>query len=134
MPGPEYALAEKPVIDALQSIGYRWLRPAANEDARDGLNNVILRDELVAAITRINGVDDETALAVYTDLLSVSDNERWTSILRGAYSRTLPGESKHTTIWLVDFKNTDNNSFTVTNQFRVEAEKARIADLVGTGW
>ncbi len=130
MPGPEYTLAEKPVIDYLKSLGYVWLRPEANEDARDGLNNVILRDELVAAIKRINGVSDETALAVYTDLLSVTDNERWTNILRGAYSRTLPGESKHSTIWLIDFKNTANNTFTVSNQFRVEAERARIPDLV----
>jgi len=123
MPSPEYALAEKPVIKYLQSLGYEWMRPELNEDARDGLNNVILRDIFIDSIRRINGIDEETARAAYQELLAIHDNDNWMSKLRGNYSRILPGESKHTTIWLIDYKNLENNTLTVTNQFTVEAAK-----------
>lgn len=130
MPSPEYALAELPVITYLDSIGYNWLKPEKNEDARDGLNNVILRDEFKDAICRINNVGARTAQAVYQELLSVQDNDRWTNILRGNYSRMLPGESKYSTICLIDFKKPTNNVFTVTNQFTVESVKTHCADCV----
>ncbi|HNY18138.1 MAG TPA: type I restriction endonuclease subunit R, partial [Treponemataceae bacterium] len=130
MPSPEYALAEKPVIKYLQSLGYEWMRPELNEDARDGLNNVILRDIFIDSIRRINGIDEETARAAYQELLAIHDNDNWMSKLRGNYSRILPGESKHTTIWLIDYKNLENNTLTVTNQFTVEAAKTRRADCV----
>ncbi|MBV5334427.1 MAG: type I restriction endonuclease subunit R [Sulfuricurvum sp.] len=130
MPSPEFAFAEKPIVAFLQSIGYQWMRPEDNEDARDGLNNVILRDVFLDTICKINQIPRESAQAVYQELLSVHDNDRWTSILRGAYSRPLPNESKHTTIWLIDYKKPENNVFTVTNQFTVEAEKTRRPDLV----
>jgi len=130
MPSPEYALAELPVIKYLESMGYSWLKPEDNEDARDGLNNVILRDAFIDSLCRINNIDIVTANAVYQELLSVHDNDRWTNILRGAYSRILPGRSDHTTIRLIDYKNLKNNVFTVTNQFTVEASKTRRADCV----
>ena len=79
----EYLLAEKPCVDELVTLGWQWLKPKDNELARDGLNQVILRDECLAAIQRINGVDKETSRAVYSDLLHIHDNQRWTQVLRG---------------------------------------------------
>jgi len=128
--GPEYSLVEKPSIDILQHLGYQWLKPSKNEKARDGLNQVILKDTFIEAVCRINDVDQETARSVYNELLSVSDNEQWTYILRGNYSRTIPGQTKKKTIHLIDFLNTGNNTFTVTNQFKVQAQNTRIPDLV----
>jgi type I restriction enzyme, R subunit len=128
--GPEYTLVEKPSIDILQHLGYEWLKPSKNEDARDGLNQVILKDTFIDAICRINGVDHETARSVYNELLSVTDNEQWTYILRGNYSRIVPGQSKKKTIHLIDFLNVSNNTFTVTNQLKVKSQNTRIPDLV----
>lgn len=130
MPGPESSLVEKPAIDLLTGLGYDHLPPAANELARDGLNQVLLRDHVVAAVQRLNGVDAETARRVYQDLLTVSDNERWLDILRGQYSRAVPGEATHQTIRLIDFLDPSNNRFTVTNQLYVKSEHPRCADLV----
>jgi type I restriction enzyme R subunit len=126
----EYLLAEKPCIDELVALGWQWLKPKDNELARDGLNQVILREECIAAIQRINGVDEETARAVYSDLLHIHDNQQFTKVLRGDYSRTVAWEAKKKTIHLIDFKEVANNRFTVTNQLYVEAQKSRIPDVV----
>lgn len=126
----EYLLAEKPCVDELLALGWQWLKPKDNELARDGLNQVILRDECIAAVKRINGVDDETARAVYSDLLNIHDNEQFTKVLRGEYSRTVPTQRDKKTIHLIDFKDVANNKFTVTNQLYVEAQKNRIPDVV----
>jgi type I restriction enzyme, R subunit len=128
--GPEYTLVEKPSIDILDHLGYDWLKPKDNITAREGQNNVILKNTLIDALVRINNVDEPTARAVYQELLSVSDNEQWNYILRGNYSRTVPGAAKKKTIHLVDFLNRNNNTFTVTNQFKVESQHTRIPDLV----
>jgi type I restriction enzyme, R subunit len=98
-------LAENRCIDELIALGWSWLEPHENETARDGLNQVILRDEFKAAIARINGIDAETAQAVYADVLNICDNEAWTKVLRGEYSRTVAGETKKRTIRLIDFQN-----------------------------
>ena len=79
----EYTLVEKPIVDILGEFGYRWLKPTQNETARDGLNHVLLRDVLIKALKDINGIPEEVARQVYSDLLNVTDNEVWTSYLRG---------------------------------------------------
>ncbi|MFZ4126295.1 MAG: type I restriction endonuclease, partial [Rickettsiales bacterium] len=126
----EYLLAEKPCLDELHALGWAVMPPKANEQARDGLNQVILRDTFIEAIQRINSVDEDTARAVYYDMLHVNDNQQWTKLLRGDYSRTVPGQRDKKTIRLIDFTNTNNNQFTVTSQLYVEAQKCRIPDVV----
>lgn len=126
----EYLLAEKPCIDELVALGYQWLKPKDNEFARDGLNQVLLRDVLISTIMRINTISDEDARAVYHDLLRINDNQEWIKVLRGHYSRTVSGENKKKTIRLIDFQNPSNNHFTVTNQLYVSAQKSRKPDLV----
>lgn len=130
MPGPEFSLVEKPAIDFLTGLGYAWVPKNEAEPQRNGLNQVILRNHLVEAVKRLNGIDEDLAHRVYHELLSVSDNERWLDILRGSYSRAVPGEATHQTIRLLDFQDPAKNTFTVTNQFRVESQHPRIADLV----
>ena len=126
----EYTLAEKPTIDGLGKLGYEYLRPSQHDEHRDGENHVILRPILIEAIRRINGVSGDVARAVYSDLLGVTDNEEWTSLLRGNYSRSVPGESTKKTIHLIDFLHPENNTFTVTNQLYVKSQKSRIPDVV----
>ena len=128
--GPEYNIVEKPIIDYLKGMGYKWLKPQENITSRDGLNQVILRDIFISSIIRINNISEEDARLVYLDLLNLTDNEQWTHTLRGNYSRTIQGETKKKTIHLIDFLDTKKNIFTVSNQFKVEAEHSRIPDIV----
>lgn len=130
MPGLEYHLVEGPAIDFLGRLGYAHVTKDQNELARDGLNQVLFRDQLVAAVQRLNGVDEITAEAVYHELLNVSDNQRWLEILRGQYSRKVAGEAKSRTIQVVDFLEPTNNTWVVTNQLYVQSQHPRIADLV----
>ena len=126
----EYTLVEKPIIDLLVGMGYQWLRPAKNEVARDGLNRVLLRDEVIGTVQRLNDVPEEVARAVYQDLLALDDNETWTSWLRGNLSRHVPGQPTKKTIRLVDYLHPANNTFTVTNQLTVKAQNTRRTDVV----
>jgi type I restriction enzyme, R subunit len=130
--GPEFLLAEKPCVDALAALGYGYLPLEQAEAARDGLNNVLLRPVLVEAVQRLNGVSEDVARAVYSELLGRTDNEEWLALLRGNLSRTVPGEAKKKTIRLIDFLHPAQNTFTVTRQLEVKGAGAvtRIADLV----
>ena len=126
----EYELVEKPCIEALDKLGYKWLRPSENDRARDGQNQVILRDKFIEAVQKINGVSEEVARGVYYELMAVSDNEHWISILRGNYSRTVPGEDTKKTIHVVDLLNPENNTYTVTNQLYVKSQNPHKPDIV----
>jgi type I restriction enzyme R subunit len=144
--GPEFRLAEKPCIEGLVALGYGYLPPAEtketvkvapehlrdgnNESARDGSNQVLLREEFIESVQLINDVSADVARAVYQELIGQHDNEEWIKILRGNYSRTVPGKATKQTIRLIDFEHPVRNTFTITNQFRVKAEKTRIADIV----
>jgi len=128
--GPEDWFAETPCIEYLQTLDYDWMPPEDNHAARDGLNHVILRDIFLTAIKRINNLSETDARAVYGDMLHIQDNERWTQLLRGDYSRNIEGETKKQTVHLIDFKNPKNNTFTVTNQLTVQAQQTRRPDLV----
>ena len=129
-PGPEFALVEGPAIEFLEGMGYTHVPRNQHELARDGLNQVLLRDNVLEAVQRLNGVDEETAERVYHDLLSIPDNIRWLEVLRGQYSRSVPGQATKQTIRLVDFLEPANNRFVVASQVRVESQHPRIADLV----
>lgn len=126
----EWKLAEKPTIGGLQTLGYEYLHHKEHDENRDGQNHVLLRPILIDAIKRINGISEEDATAAYRDLLTKTDNEEWSQILRGNYSRTVTGQATKQTIKLIDFLNVENNTFTVTNQLYVKSEKSRIPDVV----
>jgi type I restriction enzyme, R subunit len=128
--GSEWQLAEKPTIQTLKDMGYTVVTKAEHEALRDGENQVLFRPHLVDAIKRLNGLSDEDAQAAYVDLISKNDNEEWLGILRGNYSRKVQGQTEHKTIKLIDFLKPENNTFTVTNQLYVKAEKSRIPDIV----
>ena len=127
----EYRLAEKPALDALTAMGYVALHPEAVMLMRQEANRVLLKPVLVEALQSLNeGLGAEDADAIYSDLSPLSDNEEWQRRLRGAYSRRLKGEAKDKAVALIDFKRPDRNRYHVVRQFKVEAQRSRIADLV----
>lgn len=128
-PGMEWHLVEGPTIACLDAMGYVVVPAAKHAALRDGDNLVLFRPELIAALKRINGISESDATAAYSDLVSVSENEAWLKVLRGNFSRSVQGEATLKTLRVIDFLNPANNVFTVTNQFKVKAEKTRIADV-----
>lgn len=128
--GSEWQLAEKPTIGFLESLGYGFIKPSEHKSLREAENQVLFRPQLVAALQRLNGISEEDAQAAYVELMSKSDNQDWLGILRGNYSRKLSGQAEHTTLNVIDFLNPENNTFSVTHQLYVKAEKPRIPDVV----
>src|SRR4051794_773334 len=128
--GMEWHFAEQPTIACLESIGYRFVSPAGHADLRDGENQVLFRLDVVEAIKRINGVSEADAQAAYADLISVSSNEVWLSILRGNFSPPGQGAATRRALRVIDFRDPANNVLTVTHQFPVKAEATRIPDVV----
>lgn len=128
--GGEWQLAEKPTIQILEGMDYTFVNPSEHDGLRDGQNHVLFRPHLIDAIQRLNGLSAEDAQAAYVELLGKSNNEEWLGVLRGNYSRKVSGQSEHKTIKVIDFLNPANNTFTVTNQLYVKAEKSRIPDVV----
>lgn len=128
--GSEWTLAEKPTIECLQGLGYRFVPSSDHPSLRDGENHTLFRPILIDAIHRINCVSEADARAAYVELLAKDDNEDWLGILRGNYSRTVQGKATKQTLRVIDFQNPANNVFTVTNQLYVKAEKSRIPDVV----
>ena len=126
----EYHLAEKPALDALETLGYQPLHPDAALAMRIEENRVILRPVLIDAVRAINRIGAADAEAVYNDLATLSDNEEWQKKLRGGYSRRITGEKQDRAIALIDFKHPANNRFHVVRQFRVAAQRSRVADIV----
>lgn len=129
-PGMEWHLAEAPTIACLKAMGYAVIPSSSHVALRDGDNQVLFRPNVIEALKRINGISDADASAAYADLVSIADNEVWLSILRGNFSRTVEGKATRQTLRVIDFLDPTRNVFTVTNQFKVKAEKTRIADIV----
>lgn len=128
--GMEWQLAEQPSLQCLAAMGYQIVSPSEQARLRDGDNQVVLRPQLLAALQRINDLSETDARAAYSDLQSVTDNERWLGLLRGDFSRIVQGEARHKTVRVIDFQHQERNVFTATPQFRVKAERTRIADIV----
>lgn len=126
----EYRLAEKPALDVLAVLGYEALPPEIALTMRQEENRAILKPVLIEALQTLNCIGLEDAEAIYNDLATLSDNEDWQKKLRGSYSRRLAGENRDRPIGLIDFKTPANNRFHVVRQFRVAAQRPRIADIV----
>ncbi|MHC2423308.1 type I restriction enzyme R subunit [Bradyrhizobium elkanii] len=127
----EYRLAEKPALDILTTMGYVAVHAEAAMLMRQEANRVLLKPVLIETLKALNdGLSNQDAEAIYSDLSTLSDNEEWQRRLRGAYSRRLKGEAKDRPVALIDFKRLDRNRYHVVRQFKVEAQRSRIADIV----
>lgn len=126
----EYKVAEWPVIELLQKLGWKYLPP--EELRRDWEEPFDLR-ALRKAIRRLNSdfiTTDREVESIISRLKrlsnDISGNKEFFEWLRGERSIILrPGE-KARTIKLIDSESLENNEFTVTRQFEfVGHEKVR---------
>ena len=126
----EYTLVEKPILEILQTYDYEYIKPSTHHTLRERENEALLKPILVDALMRINGISEDDANTIFHDLSRIEDNERWLKVLRGNYSRRLPGDDTHRTIRVVDFDDPANNHFSCTNQLRIQGEVVRKPDVV----
>ena len=124
MPGAD---AARWLGDALDRVGHFT---DSHPTLRARENEVLFKPLLIAALVRINGISRDTAEAIFNDLAGLSDNQEWLEVLRGHYSRKVPGEETHRTIRVIDFDHPALNDFACTSQLRVQGQVVRKPDVV----
>jgi type I restriction enzyme R subunit len=124
---------EKFTIELLEKSGYQYIyAPAIAPDSetpeRDSFEDVLLLERLRTAVGRINPIVPpdirEDAIKQIERLGSpelIANNEAFHRLLTEGIKVTFQkgGHSRGDLVWLVDFKNPENNDFLVANQFTV---------------
>ena len=138
--GPEYTLSEKPALDLFQSMGYTYLNAAQN-DPREGINQVILPDRLEAALKRINpwinSVNLLKAIEKITRVQGSSlleiNQEIW-ELIRGStltLKQTIDGIEGFHEVAYMDYQHPENNDYLVVNQMKFQGKgRNSIPDIV----
>lgn len=143
----EYELVQKPFIDQLVGLGYKYIKPEELEKARNGQRSVILQTCLKETIHRLNSSWLPKAYLdeVLTRILHLLENPAQPDLVRcnevvheilvnGAKLQLDLGDGlKYYTIRLIDFENPEQNKFLVTDSlpkrssFEIQGKGKRIA-------
>ncbi len=107
------------------------------------ISDVMLENELKVALCKLNPSiasnperADEVINKLRAILITVNNvglvraNEEFSRWLRNEVSLPFGKNNQHVVIRLVDFENTSNNSFILTNQFKIRARETKIPDIV----
>ena len=125
-------------------IGYssQWIYKSAQEIDR-GVNEVLVETELKAALIRLNPeiaerneLADEVIYKLRAVLIAVNQiglvkaNEEFFKWLTGEKTMPFGKNNRHVPVRLIDFENLSNNSYVVTNQYRIHHRETKIPDIV----
>lgn len=113
------------------------------KELQRGVNEVMVESELTAALIRLNPdiaarheLADEVIYKLRAILLSVNQvglvraNEEFFKWLTGEKTMPFGENNRHVSIRLIDFENLSNNTYLVTNQFRIHHRETKIPDIV----
>jgi len=124
---------EKFAIELLEKQGYQYIyapsiAPDSETPERDSFEDVLLMERLQTAVGRINPSIPadirEDAIKQIQRLNSpelIANNEAFHRMLTEGINVSIQkdGNSRGDLVWLIDFKNPENNDFIVANQFTV---------------
>lgn len=113
------------------------------QELKRGVNEVLVESELRDALVRINPEieaiperADEVIYKLRAILISVNQtglvraNEEFAKWLTGDKTMPFGENNRHVPVRLIDFENLSNNSFIVTNQYKVHHRETKIPDVV----
>jgi len=122
--------------------GADWVYKAAGEIQR-GVNEVLVEPELKDALIRLNpeitqnpAIADEVIYKLRAVFLAVNKvglvktNEEFFKWLTGEKTMPFGENNRHVPVRLVDFDTLTNNSYVVTNQYRIHHRETKIPDIV----
>jgi type I restriction enzyme R subunit len=136
---------EKLAIELLENSGYQYIyapdiAPDSETPCRQSFTDVLLVDRLSATVGRINPeVAEEIRSEAIKEVLRlsspelISNNENFHRMLTEGIKVNIQknGQTRGELIWLIDFKNPENNDFVVANQFTViENGKNKRPDII----
>ena len=122
--------------------GAIWKFVPASELPR-GVNEVLVESELKAALQRLNpeiaaqpSLADEVIYKLRAILISVNQtglvraNEEFFKWLTGEKTMPFGSNNRHVPVRLLDFDTLTNNSYIITNQYRIHHRETKIPDIV----
>ena len=122
--------------------GLQWVYRSARELDR-GVNEVLVESKLKAALIRINpeinknpDLADEVIYKLRAVLISVNQiglvraNEEFYKWLTGEKTMPFGENNRHVPVRLIDFEDLYQNSYIVTNQYRIHHRETKIPDVV----
>jgi type I restriction enzyme R subunit len=125
-------------------IGYKveWTYKSAT-DLNRSVNEVLIEQDLKEALIRLNPeinknheLSEEVIYILRAILISVNQvglvkaNEDFFKWLCGEKTMPFGENNRHVPVKLIDFENLSNNSYIVTNQFRIHNRETKIPDIV----
>jgi len=135
-------LLDKSIQEPQTEYGQQWKYIPAEQLQRE-ITEVLLETELRDALIRLNPAiasnpdrADEVIHKLRAILISVSHsglvraNEEFTKWMLGDKTMPFGENNRHVSIKLIDFEDISQNSFVVTNQYRVRTRETKIPDLV----
>lgn len=130
------------VAEPKAGYGAQWQFVAPN-DLQRSVNEVLLEQELKEAIIRLNpeitaqpDLADEVIYKLRAVLIAVNQvglvkaNEEFFKWMSGEKTMPFGENNRHVPVRLIDFDDVTNNSYIVTNQFRVHHRETKIPDVV----
>ena len=138
--GPEYIHSELPAIELFKKMGYQYFE-ASKQDERSDITEVILKDRLLASISKLNPWINENNLnKAYTAITSVVGaslmeiNQKIWELIRGGtftVKQVINGEEGFHSVHFIDYINIEDNDFLVVNQMKYHGRfQNSVPDLV----
>ncbi|MBQ4915281.1 HsdR family type I site-specific deoxyribonuclease [Maribacter sp. MMG018] len=120
----------------------QWIYKAPDQIQR-GVNEVLVEKELKEALIRLNleieanpDLADEVIYKLRTVLLAVNQvglvraNEEFFKWMTGDKTMPFGENNRHVPVRLIDFEELTNNTYIVTNQYRIHHRETKIPDIV----
>lgn len=125
-----------------KAYGVEWVYKSPEELNR-GVNEVLLESELKASLIKLNPeisanpeLADEVIYKLRAILISVNQiglvkaNEEFFKWMVGDKTMPFGENNRHVPVKLIDFEDLSQNSYIVTNQFRIHHRETKIPDVV----
>jgi len=137
---PEYIYSELPAIKLFQKMGYQYF-DASKQDERSDITEVILKDRLLASISKLNPwINQNNLNKAYTAITRVVGaslmeiNQKIWELIRGGtftVKQTIDGEEGFHSVHFIDYINIEDNDFLVVNQMKYHGRfQNSVPDLV----
>ena len=130
------------VAEPETNYGQGWVYKSFAELNR-GVNEVLVESELKAALIKLNPeisakpeLADEVIYKLRAILIAVNQiglvkaNEEFNKWLTGEKTMPFGENNRHVPVRLIDTEDFNNNSFIITNQFRIHHRETKIPDIV----
>lgn len=124
------------------AYGAQWIYKAPDQIQR-GVNEVLVEKELKEALIRLNpeieanpDLADEVIYKLRAVLLAVNQvglvraNEEFFKWMTGDKTMPFGENNRHVPVRLIDFEELTNNTYIVTNQYRIHHRETKIPDIV----